>query len=126
MNDVTIASSKIPPIRPFRSKIINKTIYVREYRRKLQHIHGSLFISCIGVRNFCQNSAFHKQLILSLFSEGFHKNYSVSNLSENLILNDFDLRIWRKIGLQVHTHRTKELAEEYIYRSIQNPLFATI
>lgn len=109
----------IPPIRPFNCRYYNTTIHVRERRRRLQHARGSLFVSILGTRCTHQNHPFAQLLTLRLFARLLPYS-SISEISKSLMVNDFDLRMWRKVALSINTHRTDELDTNMIYRVIHD------
>ena len=109
----------IPPIQPFRSRIINLTVRTRERRRKIQHLRGSLFVSILGTRSTHQNHPFIQLLTLRLFARLF-PTQSISEISQSLLINDFDLRMWRKIALSIHTPRTISLNAPMIYHVLHS------
>lgn len=104
----------IPPIRPFKSKIRNRTIPVREVRRQLQHTYHTRFLCYLGIRRSVQLSPLQYVLFLRYFAS-LLPHYSISDISAQMAANDFDLRLARKITLSIplQHNRSRNIREMF-------------
>lgn len=106
------------PTSSYQSRLLNRTLNVRAYRQSIQHLKGSRFINAIGPRQHFKITERDKKLLLRIFSWCLHNTYSIADISDALLLNDFDLRQYKKIAAGIKTKHTKRHDEQRTYAMI--------